>query len=87
MDNREKHKLTEEAQRLVRTIRQMEASLDDTKARDDYDAPDAELKITYPLLECLQALKEKHHTISKLHRERYEQVKSRLSCILQGTVY
>ncbi|KAJ9618913.1 Microtubule bundling protein [Taxawa tesnikishii (nom. ined.)] len=71
----EKHKLTEEAQRLVRTIRQMEASLDDTKARDDYDAPDAELKITYPLLECLQALKEKHHTISKLHRERYEQVK------------
>ena len=72
---REKHDLTEEARRLIKVIRQMEASLDDTKARDDYDAEDDELKVTYPLLNCIQYLKSKHQTIQKLHRERYEQVK------------
>lgn len=60
---------------MIKTIRQMESSLDDTKANDNYDLEDEGLKITYPLLTCIQVLKEKHHTISKLHRERYEQVK------------
>ena len=54
----------------------MEASLDDTKARDDYDLEDEELRVTHPLLQCIEQLKQKHKTISRLHRERYEQVKS-----------
>lgn len=53
----------------------MECSLDDTRAKDDYEAEKDGLKITFPLLNCIQRLKEKHHTISKLHRDRYEQVK------------
>ncbi|KAL2357557.1 microtubule associated protein-domain-containing protein [Cryomyces antarcticus] len=71
----EKHNLTEEAQRLARTIRQMEASLDDSKSNSNYDLEDEELKVTFPLLTCLQSLKEKYNTVSKLHRERFEQVK------------
>lgn len=55
----------------------MEASLDDNKSRQEYQQEDEDLKITYPLLRCLQALKEKHAQISKLHRERFEQVKSK----------
>lgn len=54
----------------------MEASLDDTKQRNDYDLEDENLKVSFPLLRCLQNLKEKHNTVSKLHRERFEQVKS-----------
>ncbi|KAF2148265.1 hypothetical protein K461DRAFT_329872 [Myriangium duriaei CBS 260.36] len=71
----EKHELTEQARQLIRTIRQMEASLDDTKTSDDYDREDDELRVTHPLLQCIEQLKQKHKTISKLHRERYEQVK------------
>lgn len=71
----EKNELTEEAQRIITTIKQMEASLDDNKSRQEYQQEDGDLKITYPLLRCLQALKEKHAQISKLHRERFEQVK------------
>lgn len=72
---KEKHDLTEESQRLIKTIRQMERSLDDTRPKDDYEAEKDGLKVTFPLLNCIKRLKEKHHTISKLHRERYEQVK------------
>ncbi|GAM90646.1 hypothetical protein ANO11243_086910 [Dothideomycetidae sp. 11243] len=75
IDDSEKHELTEQARQLIRTIRQMEASLDDTKARDDYDREDDELRVTNPLLQCIDHLKQKHKTISKLHRDRYEQVK------------
>ena len=53
----------------------MERSLDDTRPNDDYDSEQDCLKVAYPLLDSIQHLKEKHHTISKLHRERYEQVK------------
>lgn len=57
----------------------MERSLDDSRpdaGDDDYEAQRADgLKVTFPLHDCITALKEKHHTISKLHRERYEQVK------------
>ena len=72
----EKHELTEQARQLIKVIRQLEASLDDTKARDDYEKEDGELKVTYPLLQCVEHLRSKHQTISKLHRERYEQIKS-----------
>ena len=53
----------------------MEKSLDDSKPDDDYESERDGLKVTFPLLDCIQQLKEKHHTIAKLHRERYEQVK------------
>ncbi|CAK3856675.1 Anaphase spindle elongation 1 [Lecanosticta acicola] len=72
---KEKHDLTEEAKRLIKTIRQMERSLDDTRPKDEFDSERDGMKITFPLLNCIQRLKEKHHTIAKLHRERYEQVK------------
>ncbi|KAK5167678.1 Microtubule bundling protein [Saxophila tyrrhenica] len=72
---KEKHDLTEEAQRLIKTIRQMERSLDDSGPDDDYESERDGLKVSFPLLDCIQHLKDKHHTISKLHRERYEQVK------------
>lgn len=62
---------------MITTIKQMEASIDDNKNRHDYQAvADEDLKITYPLTRCLQVLKEKHIQISRLHRERFEQVKS-----------
>ncbi|KAK4252157.1 microtubule associated protein-domain-containing protein [Corynascus novoguineensis] len=68
----EKNEMIEEAQKMITQIRQMEASLDDSKPRRDSGG---DLKITYPLTRCLQVLKEKHIQVSRLHRERYEQVK------------
>jgi hypothetical protein len=72
--------MIEEARRIITTIKQMEASLDDAKTRNDHDADDEGLKITFPLTRCLQGLKDKHLQISKLHRERFEQVKSKEIC-------
>jgi protein regulator of cytokinesis 1 len=71
----EKHEMTEEAERLIRTIRQMEASLTDEKPNPNYDIEDG-LEVTYPLTRCLKELKEKYTAVSKLHRERFEQVRS-----------
>ncbi|KAK4456213.1 anaphase spindle elongation protein 1 [Podospora aff. communis PSN243] len=73
----EKKDLIEEAQKMVTAIRQMESSLDDSRPRrGDYAGEeDDDLKITYPLTRCLQILKEKHIQISRLHKERFEQVK------------
>ena len=73
----EKNDMTEEAQRIITIIKQMEASLDDTKNRHEYNVEDEDLKITFPLTRCLQTLKDKHLQISKLHKERFEQVKSK----------
>ncbi|RFU34967.1 hypothetical protein B7463_g1402, partial [Scytalidium lignicola] len=70
----EKKDMTDEAQHIITTIKQMEISLNSNKNRHEYEAEDEDLKITYPLTRCLQSLKEKHLTISKLHRERFEQV-------------
>ena len=67
--------MTEEAHRLVKTIKQMESSLEDSNP-SGYDIGDADLKVTFPLNQCIQGLKEKHNVVSKLHRERFEQVKS-----------
>lgn len=66
----------EESQRLISTIQQMEASLVDEKANGQYQLDDGELQVTYPLNRCVAYLKEKHSAMSKLHQERYEQVKS-----------
>ncbi|CAO2655341.1 Nn.00g104050.m01.CDS01 [Neocucurbitaria sp. VM-36] len=70
----EKHEMTEEAHRLLTTIKQMEASLEDNKPNPNYEKHD-ENAITYPLTRCLQGLKERYNAVSKLHRERFEQVR------------
>ncbi|KJR88363.1 microtubule associated protein (Ase1) [Sporothrix schenckii 1099-18] len=70
----EKKNMVEEAQRTISAIRQMETSIDDSRSRRDYDA-DEDMQVTYPLTRCLQVLKEKHLQISKIHRERFEQVR------------
>lgn len=66
--------MTEEAQNIIKTIKLMEASLDDGKERG-YDLETSSLRITCPLIDCLRDLKEKHNVVSRLHRERFEQVK------------
>jgi Ase1/PRC1/MAP65 family protein len=76
----EKKKMVEEANGIITIIRQMEVSLEDSRARRSQRSDD-ELKITYPLTRCLAGLKEKQVQIARLHRERWEQVKSMsLSC-------
>ena len=67
--------MTEEANNIIKTIKQMEASLDDEKDRMGYDLGTHGLRVTFPLNECLRDLKEKYNTVSRLHRERFEQVK------------
>ena len=74
--SQEKNELTEEAHRIITTIKQMEASLDDVKTHHQYEAEDEDLRVTYPLARCLKKLKEKHLQVSKVHKERFEQVKS-----------
>ncbi|KAI9683144.1 MAG: hypothetical protein M1829_005935 [Trizodia sp. TS-e1964] len=71
----EKNELTEEGHRIIKAIKQMEASLDDSKGNDSYEGEDEDLKVSTPLLRCLQGLREKHNSISKVHKERFEQVK------------
>ncbi|KAH6975996.1 microtubule associated protein-domain-containing protein [Ilyonectria sp. MPI-CAGE-AT-0026] len=70
----EKKEMVDEAKKIITVVRQMETSLDDSKNRRDYQ-DDEDLTITYPLVRCLQALKEKHSQISRIHKERFEQVK------------
>lgn len=69
----EKMEMVDEAERIITLIRQMEMSLDDTRAQRNQD--NDKLQVTYPLVQCLKSLREKHAHISKLHRERFEQVK------------
>ena len=74
----EKSELTEEAHRTIKIIKEMEASLEDQVPNDAYKLQEEELKVTIPLTGCLQGLKEKHNTIAKIRRERFEQVKSKI---------
>lgn len=70
--------MMQEAHHLKTTIKQMEASLDGVgRGSREYE----DIEITYPLNRCLEALKEKHNSVSKLHRERFEQVKSMLTFV------
>ncbi|KAG5975251.1 hypothetical protein E4U55_007753 [Claviceps digitariae] len=72
----EKKELIDEAKKIITTIRQMEASLEGSQQRRGGDYQDDEdFKITYPLKRCLQGFREKHTQISRLHKERFEQVK------------
>lgn len=73
--------MTEEASHLVKTIKQMEASLDDSRRDAQYDLGDEEMKVTYPLNECMQSLKDRYNTVAKRHRERFEQVRSKSTAI------
>ncbi|KAI5457815.1 microtubule associated protein-domain-containing protein [Mariannaea sp. PMI_226] len=70
----EKKEMIDEARKIITIIRQMESSLEDPKSRRDFQEED-QLSITYPLVRCLQSLKEKHGQISRLHKERFEQVR------------
>jgi protein regulator of cytokinesis 1 len=72
----EKNEMTQEAQQLITAIKQMEESLVDEKANGQYNLDHNDLRISYPLNRCLNFLREKHSALSKLHRERFEQVKS-----------
>lgn len=72
----EKNEMTEEAQRLITAVRQMEESLVDEKANGQYNLDGDDLKISYPLNRCLNFLREKYSALKKLHQERFEQVKS-----------
>ena len=81
MSTSEKNELTEEAFGIIKTIRQMEVSLEDHKLNNDYPMEDDALKITMPLSRCIQNLKEKYNTIAKIHRERFEQVKSEYTVV------
>lgn len=74
----EKNGLTEEAYKLIKTVRQMEASLEDNKPKDDYALEEGELQVYTPLNRCVKDLKEKYAAIAKVHRERFEQVQSKL---------
>lgn len=72
----EKNEMTEEAQQLITAIQQMEGSLVDERANGHYYLDQDELRVSYPLNRCLMSLREKHGAMSKMHRERFEQVKS-----------
>lgn len=78
--------MVDEAKKIITVVRQMETSLDDSKNRRDYQ-DDEDLTITYPLVRCLQALKEKHGQISRIHKERFEQVKSTFPVALSPRVH
>ena len=68
--------MTEEAHRLIKTIKDMEASLEDNKHSPSYGSDDGRTTVTYPLMRCIQGLKDKYNMVSKIHRERFEQVRS-----------
>ncbi len=72
----EKNEMADEAQRIIATIKQMDVSMNGTKKSHEYEAEEDDLRITAPLIPCLQALKEKHLQISRRYKERFEQVKS-----------
>lgn len=68
--------MTQEAERLITAIQQMESSLSDERANGQYELNRDDLRVTYPLNRCIAFLREKNDAMSKLHRERFEQVRS-----------
>jgi protein regulator of cytokinesis 1 len=73
--------MTEEAQRLIKTIKQMQDSMDDSKNGTRFKNDDTQ--VTYPLTRCLKALQEKHSAVAKQYQERFEQIRSQ--CALTDT--
>ncbi|RPA99845.1 hypothetical protein L873DRAFT_1789307 [Choiromyces venosus 120613-1] len=66
----EKNTLIEECNKVISSIKQMEKSLDDKKKKSS-----EELKITAPLLRCLEALRGKQEEVKARHAERYNAVR------------
>lgn len=60
----------------------MESSLSDERANGQYELNHDDLRVTYPLNRCIAFLREKNESMSRLHRERFEQVKSEYTPIL-----
>ena len=77
--------MTQEAERLITAIEQMESSLSDERANGQYELNHDDLRVTYPLNKCIEFLRAKHDAMSKLHRERFEQVKSEY-CLCDASV-
>ncbi|KAL9051993.1 MAG: hypothetical protein Q9162_005658 [Coniocarpon cinnabarinum] len=77
----EKNNLIDEGQQIIETIKQIEKSLDDPKTRMSYAPHDEELEVTYPLTESLQSLREKHRIVTKLHLERFDQVRKLIEAL------
>ncbi|KAK0760918.1 hypothetical protein N5P37_005858 [Trichoderma harzianum] len=69
----EKKQMIDECKKVVIEIRQMEASLDDSRPRRKNSNGES-IKITYPLMECLETLKEKHSKVQRLRQERVDHV-------------
>lgn len=71
--------MLDEAQKVLKAIRHMEGSLDDSTRNSLCSPDDPDLRITFPLTRCLAVLKEKYNIIYQIHQERFEQVKSEYS--------
>ncbi|EHK17646.1 uncharacterized protein TRIVIDRAFT_43222 [Trichoderma virens Gv29-8] len=69
----EKKQMIDEARKIITETRQMEASLVDSKPRKR-NSNEESMKITYPLMQCLETLKEKHSQVQRLREERVEHV-------------
>lgn len=67
--------MIDECKKVVIEIRQMEASLDDSRPRRKNSNGES-IKITYPLMECLETLKKKHSQVQRLRQERVDHVQS-----------
>ncbi|PFH56691.1 hypothetical protein XA68_16136 [Ophiocordyceps unilateralis] len=75
--------MMDQAKQTITAIRQMEASLDGSRPASSRSMdPDDDLAITYPLTRCLQTLRDKHMHISRLHRDRFEQVKKLVDALV-----
>ncbi|RDA90428.1 hypothetical protein CP533_5232 [Ophiocordyceps camponoti-saundersi (nom. inval.)] len=83
LDNRlrilssEKKSLVDQAKSTIALIRQMEVALHGPRLE-----PDDDLEVTYPLTRCLQLLRDKHAHVSRLHRERFEQIKKLVDALV-----
>lgn len=53
----------------------MESSLEDSRPRGGQSERHDSLHVTYPILDCLEDLKQKHKVVNRLFLERFEQIK------------
>lgn len=71
----EKKGLIDEAKKIATATRQMELSMSDSKQRRK-NSNEGSMKVSYPLMQCLQTLKKKHDEVQRVHSERVVQVQS-----------
>ncbi|PHH69741.1 hypothetical protein CDD82_7542 [Ophiocordyceps australis] len=77
----EKKQLVDEANKMITTIRQMDASLGDARP-SQRPFLDDDFKVTFPLTRCLELLDERLAQVSRLHGERAEQVMKLVEALL-----